>query len=122
MKQILLLVFVVLLIGCVDHPDVTNIDIETIERQAQSISQKSGFGILDESEIPEAIKQLNPKEVEVSNTGIYIVLSRGFGKESGLFWSPYFGGGAITSMGSDSSGFMPEFKHLSGNMFTYKRG
>ena len=43
-----------------------------------STMNKSGYRILDESAIPEAIKQLNPKEVEVSNIGINIVLNRGF--------------------------------------------
>lgn len=120
MKKIVILVFVFLLLSCVDHPDISNINLSEIENSIQEIPNKSESRVLTDNEIPKALQELYPKQVYITHTGIYIVLKSSFGSESGLFWSDKFGGGSITSM-SSSNGFLPEFVHLEGNMFTFKR-
>ncbi|WP_105200416.1 MULTISPECIES: hypothetical protein [unclassified Pseudoalteromonas] len=118
MRISLILLLVLVLSACVDHPEVKGLDIVSIEQTAETLraGAQSESTTLTEDQIPAAIKALKPKEVRVDNVGVYIVLQRNPLQESGLYISPLWGG--ITSV-SGGANWMPEMKKVQGITYTY---
>lgn len=106
-----------LLTGCVEHPDTTAFDIPSIEQAVKSLDIESEeIVVIPREELPETLKELNPKEVRGNKFGTFIILQSSFNNESGLFVCPGFGG--INSFGGGPFG---EFKKVKSHTFTFKR-
>lgn len=118
MSKYSVIAFLFLLAGCVDHPDTATLDIPSIEQSVKSLGIESDdVVIIPLEELPETLKELNPKEVRGTKFFVYIVLHKSFNKESGLFVAPQFG--SITRFGG--TGSFPEFKRVkNSHTFTFK--
>jgi len=120
MRIRIVLFFLILLSGCVKHPNIKNIDVVAVVKAAFEIYiQTTDVVFIPEEEIPEAIRKLNPVEVRVEATGVYITLDRLFSEESGLLISKPFG--SMKSISGNFRGF-PEIKRIQGITFTYVKG
>ena len=112
-----LVIAVLFLVGCVDHPETSELDILQIQNAIKSMDVDwSKEYVVPSAELPKEIKALNPKEVKVTEFGIYLVMHRRFGQESGLFVSPQLGG--VESISFNRSGW-PDYVHVDGYTYTY---
>jgi hypothetical protein len=110
MKNIWLGIIFVLLVGCSDHIDVGELDIILIESDAVSILDSN---VVDIADLPITLANLKPESVMIRNDGLYIKLSGFFVNEKGLF-VPIDRSTDYSSIGTD-----PEYKRLSGNVYSY---
>ena len=111
-----------LLTGCVEHPDTTAFNIPGIEQAVKSLDIESEeVVVIPKEELPETLKEINPEEVRGTKFGTFIILQSSFNNESGLFVSSYFG--SMTSFGGvdGGNGFPGEFKKVESHTFTFKR-
>ena len=118
-KNLYLVIAALSLVGCVDHPETSELDILQIQNAVKSMNVDwSKEYVVPPTELPKEITALNPKEVKVTEFGVYLVLTRRFGQESGLFVSPQFG--SLESFGTTRAGW-PNFVRVDGYTFTYTK-
>ena len=110
MKSIALSFIFILLLGCSEHPDLNDKDIGQIELDAVSILESK---VIILAKLPKSINSLKPESVVIRNDGLYITLGSSFVTEKGLF-IPVNRVADHTSIGTD-----PEYKRLSGNVYSY---
>ena len=110
MKLITFLILLTLIGGCIDHHSASSYDLKAVESDAENILSN---GYVDFDNLPTGIRKLNPKHIRISSEGLYIVLDSSFVAESGFFIpSP-------TTEVNTTSGNDPEFKRISGNVYSY---
>ena len=111
MKILLIALFSISIAGCVvDHIDAEKIDIGLIEQDAILLLETSNMNL---AKLPDSISELEPESVLVQANGLYIKLNSSFVEESGLF-VPVDRSVDYSSVGAD-----PEYKRLSGNVYSY---
>lgn len=114
MRIFQVLLFLMLISGCVQHQKLEGLDVASIEKSSLELLTRYPQNIvLNLEDLQTSLLVLNPQAVRIDETGIYISLEKLFVEESGLF-IPRLGYSPDLSMGLD-----PSFKLLKSRTYSY---